>query len=93
MNSGSPFNPVNSPSTPSITHEDADEEGDWDSKAEMNALVSAMARSNTEELGRVAARYRTRDLPRVMGRLLSGVRWAVVQEGVIVLRGLGGRDR
>jgi len=75
----------------SISHteeNDEGEEGDWDSKAEMTALVSAMARSNTEDLARVAIRYRTRDLPRVMARLLSGVRWAVVQEGVIVLRGL-----
>ena len=67
----------------------ADEEGDWDSRAEMNALVSALARSNTDELERVAARYRSRDLPRVMARVLGAVRWAVVQEGVIVLRGLG----
>lgn len=70
-----------------------DEESDWDSRAEMNALVSAMARSNLEELHRVATKYRTRDLPRVMAKHLSSIRWAVVQEGMIVLKGLAGKSK
>lgn len=70
-----------------------DEESDWDSRAEMNALVSAMARSNLEELGKVASKYRTGDLPRVMAKHLSSIRWAVVQEGMIVLKGLTGKSK
>ena len=65
-----------------------DEEADWDSRAEMNALVSAITRSKLEEVWKVRGKYRTGDLPRVVGKLLSLVRWAVVQEGVVVLRGL-----
>jgi hypothetical protein len=70
-----------------------DEESDWDSRAEMNALVSAMARSNLEDLGKVASKYRTGDLPRIMAKHLSSTRWAVVQEGVIVLKGLTGKSK
>jgi hypothetical protein len=70
-----------------------DEDADWDSKAEMNALVSAMTRSNLEDLWRVAAKYRTSDLPRVMSKQLASIRWAVVQEGMIVLRGLIGKGK
>jgi hypothetical protein len=69
----------------------SDEEDEWDAVAEMNALVSAMTRAGVEDLGRVASRYRRGDLPRVMARNLSAVRWAVVQEGMIVLKGLEGR--
>ncbi|KAE9375624.1 hypothetical protein N431DRAFT_333931 [Stipitochalara longipes BDJ] len=68
-----------------------DEDSDWDSRAEMNALVSAMARSSLEELGKVASKYRTGDLPRVIAKHLSSIRWAVVQEGMIVLKGLTGK--
>lgn len=70
-----------------------DEDADWDSKAEMNALVSAMTRSNLEDLWRVAGKYRTSDLPRVMAKHLASIRWAVVQEGMIVLRGLIGKGK
>lgn len=66
-----------------------DEDADWDSKAEMNALVSALARARLDDLWRMAGKYRAGDLPRVMVRYLSTIRWAVVQEGMIVLRGLG----
>lgn len=66
-----------------------DEDADWDSKAEMNALVSAFTRSRLEDLHKVAGRYRVGDLPKVIARHLGGIRWAVVQEGVVVLRGLG----
>jgi hypothetical protein len=70
-----------------------DEESDWDSRAEMNALVSAMARSNLEELHKVAAKYRAGDLPRVMAKHLSSIRWAVAQEGMIVLKDLAGKSK
>jgi hypothetical protein len=70
-----------------------DEDGDWDAEAQMNALVSAMSRSNHEDLRRVAGKYRTLDLPRMMAKHLSSVRWAVVQEGMVVLKGLAGKGR
>lgn len=65
-----------------------DEDADWDSKAEMNALVSAVTRSRLDELWKVAERYRSNDLPMIMTKHLSTIRWAVVQEGMIVLRSL-----
>jgi hypothetical protein len=65
-----------------------DEDADWDSKAEMNALVSAVTRSRLDDMWKVAAKYRAGDLPMIMAKHLSTVRWAVVQEGMIVLRGL-----
>lgn len=71
---------------------DNDDESEWDALAEMNALVCAMARSNLEDLAKVAAKYRTGDLPRVMAKHLSTIRWAVVQEGMLVLKGLMGKS-
>jgi len=68
-----------------------EEDADWDARAEMNALISAITRANTEDLWRIRGRYRIGDLPRVIAKDLGGVRWAVVQEGVVVLRGLGQR--
>lgn len=65
-----------------------EEDADWDSKAEMNALVSAFTRSRVEDLWKVAGKYRSSDLPRVIAKYLGTVRWAVVQEGMIVLRGV-----
>ncbi|PVH89169.1 hypothetical protein DL98DRAFT_555473 [Cadophora sp. DSE1049] len=70
-----------------------EEDSDWDARAEMNALISAMTRSNLEDLWKVASKYRTGDLPRVMAKHLARVRWAVVQEGMIVLKGLVGKTR
>jgi hypothetical protein len=72
---------------------DNEDDSDWDARAEMNALVSAMTRSNLEDLWKVAAKYRTGDLPRVMSKHLSSIRWAVVQEGMIVLKGLTGKGK
>ena len=54
----------------------------------MNALVSALARARVEDLWKVAGKYRSGDAPMVIAKHLSTVRWAVVQEGMIVLRGL-----
>lgn len=65
-----------------------DEDADWDSKAEMNALVSAITRSRLDDMWKVAGKYRAGDLPMIMAKHLSTVRWAVVQEGMVVLRGL-----
>jgi len=65
-----------------------DEDADWDAKAEMNALISAITRAKAEDLWRIRGRYRIGDLPNTIAKALEGVRWAVVQEGVVVLRGL-----
>lgn len=65
-----------------------DEDADWDAKAEMSALVSAMSRAKLEDLSKVASKYRMGDLPRIIAKQLSRIRWAVVQEGMIVLNGL-----
>ncbi|KAH9212205.1 fungal-specific transcription factor domain-containing protein [Leptodontidium sp. 2 PMI_412] len=70
-----------------------EEDSDWDARAEMNALISAMTRSNLEDLWKVAGKYRTGDLPRVMAKHLARIRWAVVQEGMFVLKGLVGKTR
>lgn len=72
---------------------EGEEDSDWDERAEMNALVSAMTRTSLEDLWKVATKYRSSDLPRIMARYLSGVRWAVVQEAVIVLRCLEDKGR
>ena len=70
-----------------------EDDGDWDAEAEMNALVSAMSRSSPEDLWKVAGRYRTADLPRIMAKHLCTVRWAVVQEGMVVLKRLAFKGR
>ncbi|RVX70087.1 hypothetical protein B0A52_06259 [Exophiala mesophila] len=60
----------------------------WHAKAEMNALVSSMTSVVPEDLWRVIGRYSTSGLTAVMAKHLSNVRWAVVHEGMKVLRGL-----
>jgi len=68
-----------------------DDDNEWDSRVEMSALISAMTRAREEDLGMVVRRYKEKDLSRVMARVLERVRWAVVREGMVVLRGLGNR--
>lgn len=72
---------------------DTEEDSDWDARTEMSALVSAMTRSNPEDLWKVAGRYRTGDLPKIMSKHLSTVRWALVQEGMKVLMRLEGKAK
>ncbi|KIX06269.1 uncharacterized protein Z518_04244 [Rhinocladiella mackenziei CBS 650.93] len=60
----------------------------WHAKAEMNALVSSMTSVVPENLWRVLGKYSTSGLTTVMAKHLSNVRWAVVHEGMKVLRGL-----
>ncbi|KAL3426091.1 hypothetical protein PVAG01_02882 [Phlyctema vagabunda] len=60
----------------------------WDAQAEMNALVSGMTSVTPEGLWRMAGKYQTSGLTAVMAKHLSSVRWAVVHEGMKVLRGL-----
>lgn len=71
-----------------------DEDSDWDSRAEMNALISSLTRLDpskdafVRDLWGVAGKYRTAGLVRCMVKQLNTVRWAVVREGMIVLKGL-----
>jgi hypothetical protein len=71
-----------------------DEDSDWDSAAEMNALISALTRldpskdSFRTEVWDVGAKYRTQGLVSCMVKQLDTIRWAVVREGMIVLRSL-----
>jgi hypothetical protein len=71
-----------------------DEDGDWDSRAEMNALISALTKLDPmkdafpKEVWEVGRKYKTQGLLRCMVKQLNTVRWAVVIEGMIVLRDL-----
>lgn len=60
----------------------------WHAKSEMNALVSSMTSVTPENIWRVIGKYSTSGLTAVMAKHLSNVRWAVVHEGMKVLRGL-----
>jgi Fungal specific transcription factor domain len=60
----------------------------WDAQAEMNALVSGMTSVTPEGLWKTAGKYATCGLTAVMGKHLSSIRWAVVHEGMKILRGL-----
>lgn len=60
----------------------------WHAKAEMNALVSSMTSVVPENLWRGLGKYSTSGLTTVMAKHLSNIRWAVVHEGMKVLRGL-----
>ena len=79
-------------SAQSMDHDD--EDSDWDSRTEMNVLISAMTRLNhgkegfARELWDVARKLGALGLVRCMVKHLNTVRWAVVREGMIVLRGL-----
>lgn len=65
-----------------------DDDTMWDAKADMNALVSSMTSGVPEGLSKMAGKYSTKGLTTVMAQHLSNVRWAVVHEGMKVLRGL-----
>ncbi|KAH6672567.1 fungal-specific transcription factor domain-containing protein [Halenospora varia] len=60
----------------------------WDAQAEMNSLVSGMTSVTPEGLWRMVGKYHTSGLTAVMAKHLSTIRWAVVHEGMKVLRGL-----
>jgi hypothetical protein len=87
---------VNIASMPIHTQEEDadDEDSDWDSRAEMNALISGLTKLDpdkedfTEKMWAAGGKYKTGGLVRCLVRQLSTVRWAVVREGMIVLRGL-----
>ncbi|OCK82677.1 hypothetical protein K432DRAFT_415193 [Lepidopterella palustris CBS 459.81] len=67
---------------------DDEDEIIWDAKAEMNALISGMTSQTPEGLAKARGRRRTSGLTAVVAKCLSKVRWAVVHDGMMVLRGL-----
>ncbi len=84
------------PSLMSITELgcESDEDGDWDAKTEMNALISAMTRlgftSDTfaRDTWVVAGKHSAAGLITCMVKQLNTVRWAVVRDGMTVLKNL-----
>jgi hypothetical protein len=54
----------------------------------MNALISSMTAIGPDGLGRLAGRQSNSGLINVVAKYLSNIRWAVVYEGMKVLRGL-----
>ena len=54
----------------------------------MNALISSMTAAGPEGLERLAGRQTTCGLINVVAKHMSNIRWAVVFEGMKVLRGL-----
>jgi hypothetical protein len=79
---------------PSHMEEPDDDDGDWDSRAEMNALISALTKLDPikdafpKEIWEVGGRYKTQGLLRCMIKQMNTVRWPVVRAGMIVLKGL-----
>jgi hypothetical protein len=65
----------------------------WDAQAEMNTLISSMTSGTPESLWKMAGKFATSGLTAVMGKYLGSIRWAVVHEGMKVLRGLAAERR
>lgn len=71
-----------------------DEDSEWDARAEMSAFISGITRFGNgglgweEQIWRAATKVKTGGLLRCMVKQLTTVRWALVREGMIVLRGL-----
>ncbi|KAF2836187.1 hypothetical protein M501DRAFT_996898 [Patellaria atrata CBS 101060] len=80
------------PSSSAVLEDDRGPEDDdemvWDARAEMEAVVLEMAEAGPEALARGAGKRRTGGLTAVVAKCLSRVRWAVVHDGMMVLRGL-----
>lgn len=88
------------PATDQVPHLQDDEDEDeiiWDPSAEMQMLLAAVRKSDAEKLleagyaGGIAGglgKRGTNGLAAVVSRCLSKVRWAVVHDGMMVLRGL-----
>jgi hypothetical protein len=83
---------------PHLQHlDDEEDEIIWDPSAEMKTLLHTILQSEPEELlepghkGGIAGgmgKRGTNGLAAVVSRCLSKVRWAVVHDGMMVLRGL-----
>ncbi|KAI5861557.1 fungal-specific transcription factor domain-containing protein [Durotheca rogersii] len=70
--------------------DDSDSELVWDARAEMHAVLDAMAgsRGDAAHLPALQGRHRTGALVWVVAEALSKVRWGIVHAGVAVLKGL-----
>ncbi|RDW69805.1 hypothetical protein BP6252_08825 [Coleophoma cylindrospora] len=60
----------------------------WDSRAEMNSLISSMTTISTPDAERPPRRYRTNGLTSEIAKQLGSVRWAVARDGMKVLQAL-----
>lgn len=65
-----------------------DDEMIWDAKGEMNTLINRITSASPESLAAMGGRKRTAGLTAVISRTLSKIRWAIVHDGMMVLRGL-----
>ncbi|RVX72083.1 hypothetical protein B0A52_04681 [Exophiala mesophila] len=73
---------------------EADNDNDWDSRTDMKALISALTRLDpsrptfVKDIWAVSGKYRPHGLLACMAKHLGTIRWAVVKEGMKVLREL-----
>lgn len=68
-----------------------DDEMIWDTSADMHALISSMTRGTSEQLAQAVTNSKkpsTAGLTAVIANQLSKIRWAVVHDGMLVLKGL-----
>ncbi|KAK4540020.1 hypothetical protein LTR36_009836 [Oleoguttula mirabilis] len=75
------------------THRTSDTLGElhdtaWDATTDMNSLISGMTGWGPECLSQLAGKYSTTGLTSVVATHLSNIRWAVIYEGMKVLKGL-----
>lgn len=70
--------------------EDDEDEMIWDAQADMNALIGGMTSGTAEQLASLASNGKTSTagLTAVISKQLSKIRWAVVRDGMLVLKGL-----
>ncbi|KAI5195850.1 hypothetical protein AUEXF2481DRAFT_39829 [Aureobasidium subglaciale EXF-2481] len=71
--------------------DDDEDEMIWDSQADMNALIGSMTSGTAEQLSTSLTNNRkisTAGLTAVISKQLSKIRWAVVRDGMLVLKGL-----
>jgi hypothetical protein len=78
--------------------DDEDDDDDWDAETDMKALISALTRLDpsretfAKEIWLVAEKYRPHGLLTCMVKHLSTIRWAVIREGMIVLKDLTSKE-
>lgn len=77
--------------SPESDGEEEDDEMIWDAQEDMEALISDITSGTPEQLVISAAsnrKTRTAGLTAVIAKRLSKVRWAIVHDGMLVLKGL-----
>ncbi|RJE25465.1 hypothetical protein PHISCL_02221 [Aspergillus sclerotialis] len=78
-------------SSDELENESSDESDEmvWDPRGEMEALVASMSEpGQRSNLSSTSQRRQTTGLVWTMAEILTGVRWEIVQTGVLVLKGL-----